>query len=69
MTHRESDKRMTKEREAEIRDGDEVKTKKPNRGKRARDPWFIILELLKDMTVEERTRCLRATAAFFKVKL
>ena len=34
-------------------------------GKWARDPWIRILELLAQMSKEERERCIRATAAFY----
>lgn len=39
---------------------------KAKRGKWARDPWIRILELLYQMTLEERERCLRATTEYFK---
>lgn len=39
---------------------------KEKRGKWARDPWIRILKLLNDMPLDERKRCLRATAQFFE---
>lgn len=39
--------------------------KKSKRGKWSRDKWIRILELLKEMSPEERDRCLRATNIFW----
>lgn len=44
------------------------KKKIEKRGKWARDPWIRILELLSQMSEEERARCIRATAAFYEVR-
>lgn len=43
-----------------------MKKKKERRGKWARDPWIRILELLSKMPIDERERCITATAIFFK---
>lgn len=45
------------------------KPKKERRGKWSRDPWLRVLELLANMSEEERARCIRATAKFFEVWL
>lgn len=45
---------------------DEMKKKQDKRGKWARDKWIRILELLTEMPPEERQRCIRATAEFYR---
>ena len=42
------------------------KKKSERRGKWSRDPWIRILELLAQMTQEERKRCIDATVVFFR---
>lgn len=39
---------------------------KGKRGKWYRDPWLRILQMLGEMSYEERQRCIRATADFYK---
>lgn len=45
----------------------QTRAKQPSkRGKWAREPWIRILELLAEMSFEERQRCISATVAFFR---
>lgn len=46
--------------------GKKTGNKKEKRGKWSRDPWIRILELLSQMSKEERARCISATAEFYR---
>lgn len=41
--------------------------KKDKRGKWSLDPWIRVLQILSEMPINERRRCIKATADFYDV--